>query len=111
MRDPDWSNHCGDRWRAHVAEAVDFDICDVIGPMPRRAAEWVAMMRRLAVHDMAGVINAVHGPAINPRFAARGDIVQRGWAIGICRGENAEFFGGTMLPMREVNRAWRLGDL
>lgn len=109
MTDPAWSDHCGDRWRAHVLAATGQDICDVVGPSPRRARDWVATMRRFGVSDMAGVITAVHGPAIPYRQAARGDVVQRGWAIGVCRGERAEFFGGAMVPMRDVDAAWPLG--
>ena len=107
MSDPQWSRHCGDAWRSHVLEQTGFDICTIVGPSPRRARDWVAMMRRLGVRDMAGVISAVHGEPIPYRQAHRGDIVQQGWAIGICRGDMGEFFGG-MLPMRKVDRAWRL---
>lgn len=103
--DPDWSAHCGDRWREHVLAETGRDICEVVGPSPRRVRDWVAMMRRLGVRDMAGVISAVHGAPIDRRQARRGDITQRGWAIGICRGEVAEFFGGVV-PMSQVDRTW-----
>ena len=106
--DPDWRDHCGDRWRRHVLQQSGLDICSVVGPSPRRPRDWVAMMRRLGVRDMAGVISAVHGPSIPIRQARRGDIVQRGWAIGICRGEIAEFYGEVMILMRGVDRAWRI---
>lgn len=108
MTDPTWSTHCGDRWREHVLAATGRDICDVVGPSPRRPREWTAMMRRLGVRDMAGVLTAVHGAPIPYRQAMRGDIVQRGWAIGICRGDKAEFFGGEMVAMREVGAVWPL---
>lgn len=84
------------------------DICDVVGPSPRCTRDWVHMMRRLGVRDMAGVISAVHGSPVPYRQAMRGDIVQRGWAIGICRGDQAEFFGGRLTNMRDVHSAWRL---
>nr|WP_238941060.1 hypothetical protein [Sphingomonas beigongshangi] len=84
------------------------DICDVVGPSPRRPRDWVALMRRQGVRDMAGVISAVHGPPCPPRAARRGDIVRCGWAIGICRGELAEFYGGDMVPMRRVEQAWHV---
>lgn len=109
MSEPAWSAHCGDQWREHVLVATGYDICDVLGESPRRARDWVAMMRRLGVRNMTGVIGAVHGPPIPYRRAMRGDIVQRGWAIGICRGDKAEFFGGDMVPMREVDFTWALG--
>lgn len=108
MRAPDWTEHCGDRWRAHVLVTTGFDICNIVGPSPRRARDWAAMMRRLGVQTMAGVISAVHGSAIPYRQAMRGDIVQRGWAIGICRGDRAEFFGGEFVPMRDIDGAWTL---
>ncbi len=109
MTDPDWSDHCGDRWREHVFAVAGFDICDTVGPSPRRPRDWVAMMRRLGVRDMAGVIAAVHGAAVPYRQAGRGAIVRRGWAIGICRGERAEFYGGKFLPMNMVDDAWNVG--
>ena len=108
MTDPDWGRHCGDRWREHVLAAIGRDVCDVVGPSPRRPRDWVAMMRRLGVRDISGVVSAVHGPAVRPRQARRGDIVRRGWALGICRGDLAEFFGSEMVAMGEVDEAWRL---
>lgn len=66
------------------------------------------MMRRLGVRDMAGVISAVHGPAIGTRQARRGDIVQIGWAIGVCRGELAEFYAGQVTPIGVIDAAWRV---
>lgn len=108
MIQPEWSDHCGDRWRAHVLAETGQDICDVVGPSPRRPRDWVAMMRGLGVRNMAGVISAVHGDPIPFRQAMRGDIVQRGWAIGICRGDRAEFVGGQFTLMRDVDRAWQL---
>lgn len=110
MIDPGWQNHCGDRWRAHVLAATGADICDIVGPSPRRPRDWAAMMRRLEVRDMAGVISAVHGCRIPYRQARRGDIVLRGWAIGICRGDSAEFFGGAMVPMKDIDAAWSLSN-
>jgi len=107
-KSPDWDHHCGDFWRAHVLEFSGLDICDVVGPSPRRAGDWVAMMRRLGARDMKGVISAVHGQPVPYRCAMRGDIVQRGWAIGVCRGEQAEFYGGQFMPMKNVDSAWRI---
>lgn len=66
------------------------------------------MMRRLGVRTMDGVISAVHGAPMPYRQAMRGDIVRRGWAIGICRGDKAEFVSGEMVPMADVNAAWKL---
>lgn len=108
MNDLAWSRHCGDLWREHVLAATGFDIQIVIGALPRSAGQWAAMMRRLAVRDMAGVLSSVHGKPIPYRRANRGDIVRRGWAIGICRGPAAEFFGGTFEAMREIDSVWSL---
>jgi hypothetical protein len=110
VTDPDWDTHCGDAWRSNVLAAGGGDICDVVGPSPRRTRDWVAMMRRVGARDMSGVISAVHGAPIATRRAMRGDIVRRGWAIGICRGDKAEFFGGVMHPMADVDEAWSLSD-
>jgi hypothetical protein len=108
MSDPDWARHCGDLWRHHVLMRTGRDICDIVGPSPRRPREWVAMMRRLGVRDMAGVISAVHGPPIDASAARPGDVVQAGWAIGICLGPVAEFYGRRQLAMGDVDRAWRV---
>lgn len=101
-----WTDHCGDLWRTHVLATMGLDICDIVGPSPRRPRDWAAMMRRLGVRSMDGVIGAVHGPPVPYRQAMRGDIVRRGWAIGVCRGDRAEFWGGVMVAMCEVDRAW-----
>lgn len=111
VSDPAWREHCGDRWRAHVLATTGRDICNIVGASPRRPRDWAGMMRRLGVRDMAGVISAVHGEQIPYRQAMRGDIVQRGWAIGICRGDQAEFFGGEFAAMRDVDAAWPLRTL
>jgi hypothetical protein len=68
------------------------------------------MMHRLGVRDMSGVISAVHGDPIPARQAMRGDIVRHGWAIGICRGDTAEFFGGATQSMSVVDEAWPLAE-
>lgn len=108
VRQPAWTNHCGDRWRQHVLAETGRDICDTVGPSPRSPKDWARMMRQLGVRGMAGVIGYVHGEPIPYRMAMRGDIVRRGWAIGICRGDRAEFFGGEFTAMREVDEVWRL---
>lgn len=108
MSDPDWAHHCGDLWRAAVLEATGRDICDVVGASPRRSADWVAMMRRLEVRSLSGVVSAVHGSTIDVRQARRGDIVRIGWALGVCRGEVAEFFG-SVRPLSEAEEAWGVG--
>lgn len=108
MSGPDWERHCGDLWREHVLAATGFDVSDVIGPMPRRPREFAAMMRRLGVRDLGGVVSAAMGQGIARRMAMRDDVVRRGWALGICRGPLAEFFGGDTVPMIHVDQVWRL---
>ncbi len=66
------------------------------------------MMRRVGARDMAGVLSTVHGAPIPYRQAMRGDLVKLGWAIGICRGDIAEFFGGVTMQMNRVDAAWSL---
>ena len=106
VQDPDWSHHCGDLWRSHVQELFGRDITDIVGPSPRRAAAWAKMIRNAGGRSMSDVITLVHGDPISPRMAKRGDIVRRGWAIGICRGEDASFYGGEVIPMSQVEEAW-----
>ena len=106
MTDPDWNRHCGDLWRDHVLASTGFDVSDVVGPMPRRPREFAAMMRRLGVRDLGGVVSAAMGSSSGRRLAMRGDIVRRGWALGICRGPVAEFFGGAVLPMIHIDQVW-----
>jgi hypothetical protein len=108
VTDPDWPHHCGDLWRAHVLAATGRDICDLVGPSPRRPRAWAAMLRRNGVRDMGDLVSRVHGPPIDVRLARRGDVVRCGWALGVCRGEVAEFYGGDAVPMREVEQAWRV---
>ena len=67
------------------------------------------MMRRLGVRSLGGVVSAVHGEPVPTRLAMRGDVVRSGWAIGVCRGEVAQFFDATA-PMKMVDEAWRLSD-
>jgi hypothetical protein len=108
VTEPAWSWHCGDLWRDHVLASTGRDICDVVGSSPRSVRDWVAMMRRLGVRDMAGVISAVHGDPVPYRQARRGDIVRCGWAIGICCGDKAVFFGGDTASMASVSGTWRI---
>jgi hypothetical protein len=55
------------------------------------------------MHD---VVCAVHGAAVPIRSARRGDLVRSGWAMGICRGEACEFYGGVMAPLADADAAW-----
>lgn len=106
VNDPDWSSHCGDMWRRAVLSATGRDICDIVGPSPRRPRDWAAMMRRLGARSLHDVVCAVHGAAVPVRSARRGDIVRKGWAMGVCRGEMCEFFGGVLVPLADVDAAW-----
>jgi hypothetical protein len=110
VSDPDWSRHCGDLWRDNVLAATGRDVCKIVGPSPRRARDWVRTMRILGVRDLHGVVCAVHGPPIARREVRRGDIVRKGWALGVCRGELSEFFGGAMVPIGAIDAAWRVTE-
>lgn len=105
---PDWSNHCGDVWRSHVMTRAGRDICDLVGSSPRSAREWASMIRRIGGRTMSDVISFVHGDPKPVALARRGDIVRSGWAIGVCRGEDAEFYGGDLVPMSQVEEAWNV---
>ncbi len=65
-------------------------------------------MRQLGVRNMSGVVTAVHGAPIPRRQARHGDIVRRGWALGICCGTHAEFYGDECVPMSAVDEVWKL---
>ncbi|AJP74453.1 DUF6950 family protein [Sphingomonas hengshuiensis] len=105
---PGWDDHCGDGWRAHVLAATGRDVCAIVGPSPRSPRQWAATMRRLGVRGLGGVVSAVHGASIPLRQARRGDVVRRGWALGVCRGELSAFHGGVMIPTRDADEAWRV---
>ena len=106
VTDPGWNNHCGDLWRDHVLATTGRDICDIVGPSPRRAGDWAAVMRRVGASSMSAVVSAVHGVSVQPRQAGRGYLVRRGWALGVCRGSHAEFYGGACISMSDVDEAW-----
>ena len=108
MTDPDWPRHCGDLWREHVLAIAGRDVSAIVGPMPRRPRELAAMMRRLGVRDLGGIVTAAMGSPIARRQAARGDVVRRGWALGICRGGLAAFFGDETVAMTHVDEVWSL---
>lgn len=88
-------------------EATGRDIWAELGGCPRSWREAADLYRRAGVRTLEGVVTKALGEPVNPRQAVRGDVVLLGGALGICRGENAEFFGG-MRPMGEVDAAWPL---
>ncbi|WP_420141767.1 DUF6950 family protein [Sphingomonas sp.] len=106
--DPEWSLHCADRAAAHVLTTAGLDVWAVLGASaPRSWGETAALYRRHGVRSLGALVSKALGPSVSPLLAMRGDIVRRGWALGICRGELAEFVNETV-GMDQVEEAWRL---
>lgn len=59
----------------------------------------------MGVRNLADAVSKVLGPPIDPKLAMRGDIVMVDGALGICRGEKAEFLDNWQ-PMKRVAKAW-----
>lgn len=103
MSEPDWrTGHCAE----FAAKALDRNIWDALGGCPRSWREAAALYRRLGARTLAEAVSAVLGPSIAPVRASRGDIVMIDGALGICRGDWAEFMD-RMQPMAKATRAWR----
>ncbi|WP_404714363.1 DUF6950 family protein [Sphingomonas sp. MMS24-J13] len=95
-------------WGRHAA-AAGVDVAASLGPSPRGWRDAAEAMRRLGVRSLSEAVRIVHGaPLGSIRMARRGDLVRKGWALGICRGELAEFYGGVMAPMQQVDEAWAI---
>lgn len=78
-----------------------------LGGCPRNPREAADLYRRIGVRSLREAVGKVLGEEITPAFAMRGDVVMSQNALGICRGELAEFLD-RMLPMKEVVSAWRV---
>jgi len=100
--EPDWSFHCA----AFSANQLERDIWSSLGGCPKNCREAAKLYRRLGVRNLRAAVGKVLGPEISPSHAMRGDIVMAQNALGVCRGELAEFMD-RMLPMKEVVCAWR----
>jgi hypothetical protein len=103
--EPSWHHHCAH----HAALAVPGrDIWQELGGCPHSPREAAALYRRLGVRVLREAVGKVLGPEIDTAFAMRGDIVMAQNALGICRGDLAEFMD-RMMPMKQMECAWRAG--
>lgn len=107
MRDPDWDYHCAEFAAAHVKEITGRDIWERFGGCPRNAREAAAVLHNLRVRTLKGAVTKLLGRWIDPKLAMRGDIVMVDNALGICRGDLAEFID-RMQPMSRAERAWKV---
>lgn len=99
--EPDWSYHCA----AFAVERAGVEVWDKLGGCPAGPAEAAALYRRLGARNLGDAVAAVL-PEIPPLQAMRGDLVMVDGALGVCRGELAEFMD-AMQPMSRATRAWR----
>ena len=90
-----------------ASAATGRDIWAELGGCPRSWRDAANLYEKMGVRCLAEAVAKVLGPPVDPKQARRGDIVMRGWALGICRGDLAEFCDVT-LPMSQVDKAWRL---
>ena len=107
MRDPDWDWHCAEHAARHISAAIGRDIWGEVGGCPRSPKEAADLYRRLGTRTLKGAVTALLGKPVTPKLAMRGDIVMVDNALGICRGELAEFMD-RMQPMGRAECAWRL---
>lgn len=102
-RKPEWHCSCAD----FVNQAAGLGLEKRIGPLPQNWREAAAMYRRFGVRNLAGMASRLL-PEVPPLQAMRGDVVMVDGALGVCRGEWAEFMD-AMQPMKRATRAWRAG--
>ncbi len=107
LSETDWrTGHCAEPAVAAASAAQGRDVWAALGGCPRSWREAAALYRRLGARTLSEAVTAVLGPPLtSPRLARRGDVVLAQGALGVCRGEVAEFIGGV-LPMGEVASAW-----
>lgn len=108
MIEASWNFHCAEFSAAWLREQTGRDVWAEIGGCPRSCREAAFLLRRLNVRSLREATSRVLGDEIVPAMAMRGDIVYSPHALGVCRGEKAEFVD-RFLPMREIVCAWRVG--
>jgi hypothetical protein len=106
-RQVEWCWHCADHAAEHVLKATGRDIWAELGGSPKGWREAADLFRRLGVASFKDAISKTLGEPVRPSLARRGDLVMVDNALGICRGELAEFLD-HMQPMRRAECAWRL---
>lgn len=104
---PDWDCHCADHAVRWVAEATGRDVWSELGGCPASPREAADLYRRLRVRSLREAVGVVLGPEVSVSHAMRGDVVMAQNALGVCRGDLAEFMD-RMLPMKAVECAWRV---
>lgn len=102
--EPHWQGHCAEFAAREVGKSGR-DIWAELGGCPRSWREAADLYRRLGCRSLAEVVTIVLGAPNDPRKAMRGDIVMIDGALGVCRGELAEFLDG-MQPMTKATAAW-----
>jgi hypothetical protein len=98
---PEWHCYC-------VQWALDQQapwIRDRLGGWPRDWREAAALYRRFGVSSFPELVSQFLAE-VPTRQAMRGDVVMVDRALGICRGELAEFMD-SMQPMKRATRAWK----
>jgi hypothetical protein len=106
-RDPDWDWHCAELAAAHVKEKTGRDVWKEVGGCPRNAKQAAAVMRKLKARTLRSAVTKLFGRPVKPMLAMRGDLVMSNNALGVCRGEVAEFVDG-LVHMAKAECAWRL---
>ena len=107
--DATWARHCADEQAERVKARTGIDVWAVLGGQsPRSSRDYAALLRAHGQRSLSGLVSIVMGPAVPRGRARRGDVVRKGWALGECVGDHARFYGGSMVPMREIDEGWRL---
>lgn len=99
--DPDWTFHCAEFADARAGTQLEA----ALGGWPRSWTEAGTLYRRFGVRTLGDLVSKLL-EEIPPLQAKRGDVVMIDDALGVCRGEWAEFMD-RMQPMRKAQRAWR----
>lgn len=103
-RSPDWQFHC-----AEFADGrAGLGLADRLGGWPRNWSEAGVLYRRFGVRCLADLVSCLL-EEVPPLKARRGDIVMVDGALGVCRGEWAEFMD-ALQPMKRATKAWRAGQ-
>lgn len=100
MTEPTWAFHCAD----FANERAGLNIESRIGPLPRSSRDAAELYQRLGVTCLGDLMSKLF-EEVPTRKAMRGDVVMVDGALGVCRGEWAEFMD-NMQPMRRATRAW-----
>lgn len=97
---PEWGCSCAD----FANEATGLHLERNIGMLPTDWREAAELYRRFGVSNLGDLLSQLlrEVPVLQ---AKRGDVVMVDGALGVCRGEWAEFMD-AMQPMKRATRAW-----